>query len=223
MLQTRYFTTAQHLLLMLLLVAPTWVVAHPAIDLSEKHVTASLVKKLQSGGYVVFLRHATTDRTQTDQARNDLSDCQKQRNLSATGREQAYMIGDAMRSLGIPVGTVFSSPYCRCKNTAELAFGKTVIADDLRFGLGDDMQQTARLATSLKTRLSAPPAPGTNTILVSHTANLKEAAGIWPQPEGAAYVFKPLNGQDFEYLGQIPPDAWAAERSAAAEIPTSPK
>ncbi len=223
MLHTKYFTIAHHLLLALVLVAPTWVVAHPAIDLSEKHVTEKLVKKLQSGGYVVFLRHAATDRTQTDQNRNELSNCLSQRNLSAAGRDQARMIGDAMRNLGIPVGTVFSSPYCRCKNTAELAFGKTEIADDLRFGLGDDMQQTARLATSLKTRLSALPAPGTNTILVSHTANLKEAAGIWPQPEGAAYVFKPLHGQDFEYLGRIPPDAWAAELSAAAEIPTSPK
>ena len=223
MLHTRYFTIAHHLLLVLSLVAPTWVVADPAIDLSEKHVAESLVKKLQSGGYVVFLRHATTDRKQTDQDRNDLSDCLIQRNLSAAGRDQARRIGAAIGNLGIPIGNVFSSPYCRCRNTAELAFGKAVIADDLRFGLGDDIQQTARLSASLKTRLSTPPIPGTNTVLVSHTANLKEAVGIWPQPEGAAYVFKPLPGQGFEYLGRIPPDVWAAAVPAAKEFSISSK
>lgn len=223
MLHTKFFTIAHHLSLMLLLVTPVWLVADPVIDVSEMHVTESLVKKLQSGGFVIYIRHATTDRTQVDRDRNDLSNCQNQRNLSAAGQEQARMIGDAMRSLDIPIETVLTSPYCRCQDTAALAFGKSVVTHELRFGVGDDVQQTNQLSASLKTLLSTPPASGTNTVLVSHTANLKEATGIWPQPEGTAYVFKPLPDQKFQYLGRIPPDAWAADVPAATKFSVTSK
>jgi phosphohistidine phosphatase SixA len=190
--------------------------ADTGIEPSDESDNVPLQKRLQSGGFIIYLRHAATDRTQIDRDRNDLSNCQGQRNLSATGRDQAHMIGAAMRNLDIPIGTVLTSPYCRCQDTAELAFGKSIVTHELRFGIGDDVQQTKQLSASLKTLLSTPPASGTNTVLVSHTANLKEATGIWPEPEGAAYVFKPLADHGFEYLGRITPDVWAAI------VPTAP-
>ena len=183
---------------------------------AEKSTVEDLVKQLQSGGLVIFLRHSTTDRSQVDQDRNNLGNCLSQRNLSVTGREQARSIGEAIRKHNIPVGAVITSPYCRCRDTAELAFGTSRVTEELRFGMGDDVQQTTRLSQALQTMLSTPPEPGTNTVLVSHTANLKEAAGIWPKPEGAAYVFRPVPGQAFEYLGRIPPDAWLADIPAPA-------
>jgi len=172
-----------------------------------------LVKGLQSGGYLVYFRHAETNRSQVDQDRNDLSNCATQRNLSEAGRAQARGIGEAIRTLNIPIGKVMTSPYCRCQDTAQLAFGKSEVSVDLRFGLGDDRQQTAHLSQALKEMLSTPPANGTNTVLVSHSANLKETTGIWPEPEGAAYIFKPVPGMNFEYLGRLPPDAWARQTS----------
>lgn len=168
-----------------------------------------LIEDLQAGGFVVYFRHAETDRSQVDQDRNNLSNCSNQRNLSAAGRAQAQAIGDAIRRLNIPLGKVITSPYCRCKDTAQLAFGKSEISTDLRFGMADDAEQTAHLSQALTGMLSTPPVQGTNTILVSHTANLKEATGIWPQPEGAAYIFKPLHGRNYQYIGRLPPDAWA--------------
>lgn len=175
---------------------------------AENTETRALIKELQSGGLVMYMRHATTDRSQVDQDRNDLTNCATQRNLSAAGRDQARAVGVAIRALKIPIGSVITSPYCRCQETARLAFGTLEVSDDLRFGLGNDKQQTAHLSQALKQRLSTAPAEGANTILVSHTANLKEAAGIWPEPEGAAYVFKPLPDDNFKYVGKIPPDAW---------------
>ena len=219
-----YDNRYEHLLcslaLFLFIAAPVPATADNRLAATEEPSTESLFKKLQTGGLVVFLRHATTDRTQVDRDRNDLSNRLSQRNLSAEGRDQARAIGDGIRALNIPVGTVITSPYCRCKDTAQLAFGTSKVSNDLRFGLGDDMKQTAYLSQALTTLLSTPPSPGTNTVLVSHTANLKEAAGIWPKPEGAAYVFKPLPGQDFEYLGRIPPDAWGLQ-SAVPPVTSS--
>ncbi len=211
------------LALVLSLLMPGMGAAETSVQTPDPSATASLKNKLQSGGFVIFLRHTATDRTQIDRDRDDLSNCQSQRNLSESGREQARMIGDAMRKLDIPIGTVLSSPYCRCQDTAELAFGSSVVRRELRFGVGDDLLQTSKLAASLQTLLSTPPALGTNTVLVSHTANLKEATGIWPQPEGAAYVFKPLQDQGFEFLGRIPPNSWLADIPAATDFTVTSK
>ena len=167
-----------------------------------------LLAELRAGGLIIFFRHAKTDRDQVDQELGDFTDCSKQRNLSQEGRYQARDIGKAIRSMNIPIGKVLSSPFCRCKETAQLAFGEFETSRDLRFGMGVDFVETAALAMTLREMLAIPPVPGTNTILVSHTANLKEATGIWPNPEGAAYIFKPFPGVGFKYLGNIPPDGW---------------
>lgn len=182
-------------------------------DTTENSQHQWLVESLQAGGFIVYFRHAETNRSQVDQDRNDLSDCATQRNLSEAGRAQARAIGEAIQTLNIPIGKVITSPYCRCQDTAQLAFGKSEVSVDLRFGLGDNRQQTAHLSQALKAMLSKLPANGTNTVLVSHSANLKETAGIWPEPEGAAYIFKPLPGRNFEYLGRFPPDAWVRQAS----------
>ncbi len=167
-----------------------------------------LVEQLRKGGLVIYLRHAKTDKSQLDRDRNDLTLCSQQRNLSDEGRDQARGIGAAMRTLGIPTGVVISSPYCRCKETAQLAFGNLEVSDDLRFGMGTDREKTAHLTRALREMLATEPQGGGNTVLVSHTANLKEATGIWPDPEGAAYVFRPARGDGFEYLGRIGPEQW---------------
>jgi phosphohistidine phosphatase SixA len=215
-----YYGKYHHLLLCLPLIASLAAqlqgVASASPNISEESQSESLIQALKSGGFVVYLRHAATDRSQADHDRNDLTACTSQRNLSDTGRAQARAIGAAVSALGIPVGSVITSPYCRCQDTAELAFGKSEVSDDLRFGLGDDIQQTMHLSQALNNMLSTPPAQGTNTVLVSHTANLKEAAGIWPQPEGAAYLFRPLSGADYEYVGRIPPELWKRQLPAAS-------
>ena len=52
-----------------------------------------------------------------------LHDCRTQRNLSDEGRAHARQVGEAFRAQGVPVAQVLSSPWCRCLETARLAFG----------------------------------------------------------------------------------------------------
>ena len=169
---------------------------------------AAIMEMLQSGGYVVYLRHAETDRSRSDGHPRNLDDCSTQRNLSEAGRAQALAIGEAIRTLEIPIGKVITSPYCRCKDTARLAFGRHEVSHDLRFGLGEDAVRTRQLSRALKEMLSTRPPDDTNTVLISHTANLKEATGLWPKPEGSAYIFKPLEGKEFEFVGKLTPGDW---------------
>jgi len=175
---------------------------------------------LRKGGFVIYFRHASTDQSAGGDEAADLARCETQRNLSAKGREEAAQIGKAIKALGIPVGSVLASPFCRTQDTARLAFGRFTVNKDLYFSIGADAGEMKRLASALRQLLSTPPAPGTNAVIVSHSANLREAAGIFPKPEGVAYVFRPLPHGEFEAVARILPEAWSGvaqlERAAAA-------
>jgi phosphohistidine phosphatase SixA len=170
----------------------------------------AVLDDLRKGGFVIYFRHGITDETGPKDESADLTTCATQRNLSAEGREQATQIGKAFHALGINVGTVTTSPFCRCKDTAKLAFGRFTINNDLYFAMDTGAEKTRQLATALRRTLSTPPAAGTNAVIVSHTANLREAADIWPKPEGVAYVFRPLPGGRFEAVARVSPEEWTA-------------
>ncbi|MBW2290301.1 MAG: histidine phosphatase family protein [Deltaproteobacteria bacterium] len=81
----------------------------------------ALVQVLQQGGYTILLRHMSTMPFNPDSAVFDIDDCSTQRNLSESGKRQAKMLGESFQKLGIGVGEVLSSPYCRCMDTGQLA------------------------------------------------------------------------------------------------------
>jgi phosphohistidine phosphatase SixA len=180
----------------------------------------AVLGELRKGGLVIYFRHASTDQSAGSDEAADLARCETQRNLTVKGREEAAQIGKAIKALGIPVGSVLASPFCRAKDTARLAFGRFTESKDLYFSIGADAGEMKRLAGALRQLLSTPPTAGTNTVLVSHTANLREAAGIFPKPEGVAYVFRPLPRGGFEAVARILPDEWGGvaqpKRGAAA-------
>lgn len=185
----------------------------PASNTSAAEKLADLgtvLGELRKGGFVIYFRHGATEKSGASDEAADMAKCETQRNLSPAGREQASQIGKAVHALGIPVGTVLASPFCRCKDTAKLAFGRFAVSNDLFFATRASAEETKRLADSLRRMLSTPPTGKTNTVLVSHTANLREAAGIWPKPEGVAYVFRPVSGGRFEPVAMIVPEEWMA-------------
>lgn len=163
---------------------------------------------LRKGGLVIYFRHGSTIQARDGREADDLSNCDTQRNLSPAGRQEAVLIGAAFKALSIPVGAVATSPFCRCKDTAQLAFGRFTVDDDLYFAINTDAATTKRLADALRLKLSTPPVAGTNSVIVAHTANLREAIGIWPKPEGVAYVFRPLQEGRFEIVAKVLPQDW---------------
>tara|TARA_B100001287_G_scaffold227711_1_gene197692 strand:+ start:71 stop:628 length:558 start_codon:yes stop_codon:yes gene_type:complete len=85
-------------------------------DLNKK-----LIEKLDEGGKIIFIRHAYAPGS-GDPNNFNLNDCSTQRNLSEEGREQAKLIGKFFRENHIKVDKVLSSEWCRCKETAKIAF-----------------------------------------------------------------------------------------------------
>ena len=81
----------------------------------------NLMNQLQDGNKLIFIRHAYAPGS-GDPNNFNLNDCSTQRNLSEEGRKQAEKIGEFFKKNKFKIEKVFSSEWCRCKETAEIAF-----------------------------------------------------------------------------------------------------
>jgi len=167
-----------------------------------------LVPDLRKGGYVLYFRHASTDHNYPDEWPVDLTDCESQRVLTPAGRKLAKNIGRVIKKLQLPIGQVFSSPFCRCIDTAKLIFDKVDSSDKLYFAMGLTAAEKKARGSQLRDMLKTPPAAGKNKVLISHTANLAEAVGLWPRPEGVMFIFLPDGSGKFKHLGHVHPQLW---------------
>ena len=173
----------------------------------------ALVDALRQGGHNIYFRHAATDWSQSDQvaAKGDWKSCEptKMRQLSAEGRMVAQRIGKAIRLLGIPVGRVFSTEYCRTRETARyMELGPvtpTLAIMNMRaaefVGGRNAVIERARRA------LSAPPREGTNTVFVAHGNLMQAVSGAYTGEAGAAIFFPQGNGE-FRIVAQLNPEDW---------------
>ena len=88
---------------------------------NEAYANDNIISELQDGKKIVFIRHALAPGN-GDPENFILEDCSTQRNLNERGREQSKNIGNFFRNNNISVDKVLSSEWCRCKDTARLAF-----------------------------------------------------------------------------------------------------
>ena len=139
---------------------------------------SDLSNKLESSEYVLLMRHTLAPGV-GDPANYRRDDCKTQRNLSAEGRLQAVAVGNWLKAQDIKQAHVYSSPWCRCKDTASLLkFGQYQIEPSLA-SFFDEMHkapaQNQRLqnfvAEKLKSKGKQP------LILVTHHVNIFEFMG----------------------------------------------
>ena len=81
----------------------------------------NMIYELKQGGKLIFIRHAYAPGG-GDPINFDINKCSTQRNLSDSGRNQASEIGSFFKNNNILVDKVYSSEWCRCKETALIAF-----------------------------------------------------------------------------------------------------
>lgn len=62
---------------------------------------------------------------------------------------------------------------------------------------------------SLTPMLTAAPKSGTNTIIVGHDDVFESATGIYPDPQGMAYIVKPDGKGSFELVANMVPSEWS--------------
>lgn len=141
---------------------------------------------LKNGTAFVIMRHALAPGT-GDPDNFKVDDCNTQRNLSDKGRQQARKTGELFRSFGIPNAEVWSSAWCRCRETAELlALGQVRTLEPLnsffrRHGRRD--AQTTALKDWLQARTGDRP-----LVLVTHQVNISALTGVFPQSGELIFV-----------------------------------
>jgi broad specificity phosphatase PhoE len=160
---------------------------------------------LRAGGQVVLVRHAATDPGTGDPPGFRLDDCATQRNLSARGREDARRMGDAFRARGVPVAGVLSSRWCRCLETARLAFG-TVEPWPALDSMFEDKSRSDEQARAFREKAGARPANG-NVVLVSHGVNIAAWTGM-PLAQGDLVVLTPSGHGTFRVAGTLTTADW---------------
>jgi phosphohistidine phosphatase SixA len=171
------------------------------------HAEDALWALLRAGGHVVMIRHSTTDPGAGDPPGFRLEDCATQRNLNEAGREQARRIGAAFRARGIPIAGVLSSRWCRCLETARLAFGRVEPwwPLDSQF---HDKSQADEQARAVRQRAGESPAGG-NLIMISHGTNIAAWTGVHPA-QGEMVVLAPLGDGSFRVAGRLAPSPLGA-------------
>lgn len=159
---------------------------------------------LKAGGQVVVMRHARTVPGFGDPPGFRLGDCATQRNLSEAGREEARRIGAEFRDRGVPVGRVLSSRWCRCLETARLAFGTAEPWAPLD-SFFDDRSREPDQTRQVRRRVGEHRA-SENLVLVTHQVNITALTGISPA-QGEMVILTPSADGSFRTAGRLRPAA----------------
>lgn len=163
------------------------------------HATDAGWALLRDGGHVVLLRHAMVTGI-TDPVNFDIDSCATQVNLSARGKQQASKIGALFAARAAPIERVLSSRYCRCVDTARIAFE----AEPKQFApldllKGDAAQKASQIAAILKEIRAYSGSD--NLVMVTHLENIQALTGVSPR-EGEAVVVEP-QGDGLRVLGRV--------------------
>ena len=139
---------------------------------------SELANKLQDGTHVLLMRHADAP-GYGDPKNYQISQCSTQRNLGDLGRKQAKAIGDWISKQGIQQAKVYSSPWCRCVDTATL-LNKGEVKKELALGsFFDDMSQAKKQTEELTKFIAVErkQSPNIPIIMVTHHVNIQSYVG----------------------------------------------
>ena len=157
----------------------------------------NLIKELHQGGKLIFIRHAYAPGS-GDPKNFNLNDCSTQRNLSDEGRNQAKLIGEFFKKNKIEIDKVLSSEWCRCKETAKIAFRNFSTNSflnsfySLKYAKNKDKQIKALNDYIINLKSNK------NLILVTHYVLISEVLGYGPS-SGEIVV----SDKNFNIIGSI--------------------
>ena len=115
------------------------------LQLNYSFANDKVIESLKEGGKLIFIRHALAPGN-GDPENFELQNCSTQRNLNEIGIQQSKKIGLIFKKNEIKIDNIYSSEWCRCKDTAKYAFDDFETFDalnsfyDKRFAANEDKQ-----------------------------------------------------------------------------------
>jgi broad specificity phosphatase PhoE len=157
--------------------------------------------RLAEPGRVLLLRHANAPGV-GDPAGMKLDDCTTQRNLDDRGRAQAKRLGSRLRAAGLGDVRVFTSQWCRCRETARLlGIGPVEDLPALNSFFEQPETKIARIA-ALREFLNGLPLDGRPVVLVTHQMTITALTGRFPS-SGEGLILKLRPKGDFAEVGVL--------------------
>jgi len=150
-----------------------------------------IAQRMKRGGLILYFRHAQRQKWDSVMAFDVFEtaqgiDSSKQSYLDAVcltpqGKEEGMMIGAIMAFAKVPIGRVESSPSCRARQTAQLAFGRI---DRLNIAYVHTPVTNATNAEAFGQALhealsNIPILEGTNSVVVAHGNTLNNNPEIF--------------------------------------------
>ena len=183
--------------------------------------TSELIASLTQGGYVLVFRHTATDDSQKDVYPFKFDDMSAQRQLSDKGRDAARQIGVAIKERAIPIGDVYTSRLNRAIEAGKLMTGKegkpvdalTDSSNASASGMANPAAANAKAGAAVRQLVDQAPAPGTNTVLVTHKTNIADAFGkeAGDVQEGEAFVYRANGSGPATFMARIKAADWTAK------------
>ena len=156
-----------------------------------------VLEYLKKGNNLIFIRHAYAPGS-GDPDNFDIYDCSTQRNLSKLGRKQSKKIGNFFEKNKIPIEQVITSEWCRCKETARIAFGKFETKNFLNSFFNSKFLKNKKTQIKDLKKFINNWNSDKNLILVTHYVVIKEVLDY--APSSGEIV---ISDKNFKRIGNI--------------------
>jgi phosphohistidine phosphatase SixA len=137
------------------------------------------IEILKEEGKLIFIRHAYAPGN-GDPNNFNLDDCSTQRNLNEKGKRQSKKIGIFFKENLVPISKILSSEWCRCKETANLAFGTYEEKSFLNSFYDEKLKKNKKIQMKELKRYIKEWNGKKNLVLITHYVVMSEILNFYP-------------------------------------------
>lgn len=158
----------------------------------------ALIDALKAGGKVIMMRHASTEAAEPAVSMTLGANCSEEQNLSPEGKAEAMAIAESFKKHGIQIDKVYSSEFCRARDTAQIAFGGAESWAALNLAESMDASESAFLMLDVQEKLGDFSGKG-NLVMITHRSNINTI--VFQQTDAGDMVV--INPDGVEVLGVL--------------------
>ena len=174
-----------------------------SLNVHADESSSQLIKAMQSKGHVLMLRHAIAP-GYGDPDNIKIGDCNTQRNLDSSGRQQSTEIGNWLRQYDIQPSAIYSSQWCRCLETAQLLNLGEVNELNALNSFFQMPQNRDKDLTALKSFIAKQDSDQNLIIMVTHSVTISAISGQ-NVASGNGVLLKLNSSGSYEFVAVVNP------------------
>ena len=163
----------------------------------KSYANENIVEILKKNNNIIFIRHSLAPGS-GDPENINLTDCKTQRNLSNEGINQSKKIGNFFKKNNIKFENVFSSEWCRCKDTAFHAFNNYKTFNALNSFYSEKFYKNKNKQINSLKKFITNWDNNSNLVLITHYVVISEILGV-----GARSGEIVISNKKYEILDRI--------------------